>query len=751
MNKKPTKRRRSAGVIAVIAAVSLIVTGTLAWRSISQRAVNNTRGVPEEPGARLHDDFLETQSFLAANGGGNKDVYVENFSGQSSVDPDEVGRPVYVRVRLSEYMEIGQGAGLFNVDPIVGDPQDYQDLDQVDTGGTGRTVDAANLATPVIPDDPDNPGTPSSILDLSTWADHIPDGNVADDGSDLHYYWDWNMGGSKIFLPTFNKDNESLLTDRTDNDLDDDGAVDEYSDGQEVIGPANYANGAVSPADEHHFAKSTLETAGVITMDEWLDLDKPQQDAANNAYWVADTDGWFYWSRALMPTDATGLLLNGITMLQEPDNEWYYGIHVTSQMASAGDWGSNAAGAETGFYEDGITANGLDLLNRAANLAPAVRSIQIQEGRRVFVTAGNNITLHADISVLNASGDINETLVTWSVDNAGDLTPEGELRTVAGDAGKIYTVTASSPALPDVKTDSIRVIVLPLGAEGVVEGVDGLTYMSYGDNIYRKVNNDGTIVADYRYAGADRIIGNADDNYTAHANAAGVRMLGPNADDGSYSIAGADGDLGTADDEKRWPCPTVDNLGVSPVSYIALGDTYIDRNGVEWQVINDDGSGHKLIMTTAVYEAGLKYNITNDWSSLETSNLMTASNGLHNFYQNSLGADIKAGAVPHSTITYARSTPDVSFDADENVVSDRTTAGGGTPEVDGNGTIFVLSISEYNEYRGNIALADGVCWLRSAGGTARYPMSIVYANGDIYYDSASNTGMGCRPAMWIRS
>jgi hypothetical protein len=200
-------------------------------------------------------------------------------------------------------------------------------------------------------------------------------------------------------------------------------------------------------------------------MDEWLDLDKPEEDAAGNGYWVGDTDGWFYWSKALMPTDATGLLLNGITMTHEPDNEWYYAIHVTSQMASAGDWGSDAAGAETGFYEDGITAEGLDLLNRAANLAPEVRSIRIQEGRRAFVRAGDSITLHADVSVLNPSGDRNETLVTWQIDNGGRINPDGELITAAADAGTIYTVTANSPALPVVQTDTIRVIVLPADAE----------------------------------------------------------------------------------------------------------------------------------------------------------------------------------------------------------------------------------------------------------------------------------------------
>jgi hypothetical protein len=458
-----------------------------------------------------------------------------------------------------------------------------------------------------------------------------------------------------------------------------------------------------------------------------------------------------------MPTDATGLLLNGITMLQEPDNEWYYGIHVTAQMASAGDWGSNAAGAETGFYEDGITANGLDLLNRAANLAPTVRSIQIQEGRRVFVTAGDSVTLHADISVLNASGDINETLVTWSVDNAGDLTPEGELRTVAGDAGTIYTVTASSAALPDVKTDSIKVIVLPADAEGIVEGADGLTYMSYGDNIYRKVNNDGTIVADYRYSGADKIIGNADDNYTVKVNTAGARMLGPDADDGSYLIAGADGDLGTADDQKRWPCPDIDNLGVSPVVNIAVGDTYTDMNNVEWQVIHDDGNGHKLVMTTQIHGVGTRYNTTDVWSPLGVSNLMAGTNGLEHFYMVTTGNDIKAvaTAVNITDVRTGVNNP-ITFNKDETSVerpSDMSTATPNiSPIVNGNNTVFVLSIAEYNTYKDNINPIGIIWWLRSPGFVAgTKEASHVGATGNVGDWYPSYIHMGYRPAMWVRS
>jgi hypothetical protein len=72
-----------------------------------------------------------------------------------------------------------------------------------------------------------------------------------------------------------------------------------------------------------------------------------------------------------MPGDATGLLVDGIQLVNPPAGDYYYAIHATSQMASAGDWGSEADG--TGFYKDGLTDDALSLLNGAANspISPA--------------------------------------------------------------------------------------------------------------------------------------------------------------------------------------------------------------------------------------------------------------------------------------------------------------------------------------------------------------------------------------------
>ena len=89
LKTKQGKQRKkiTTTITAVILSAALAVTGTYAWQSISQKALNEAAGKAMNPGGRLHDDF----------NGSNKDVYVENFT-----KAGENGEPLYVRVRLDE-------------------------------------------------------------------------------------------------------------------------------------------------------------------------------------------------------------------------------------------------------------------------------------------------------------------------------------------------------------------------------------------------------------------------------------------------------------------------------------------------------------------------------------------------------------------------------------------------------------------------------------------------------------------------
>ena len=155
MEKK--KRRVLKSGIAVLLVIAIALTGTYAWQSISQEALNEVEG-GSNPGGRLHDDF----------DGRNKDIYVENFSETESI---------FARIRLDEYMEIGPDAG-----------KNKEASDRV----VNSVIDGAD------------------INDKTTWTTHIP---AQTDCNSIHKYWLWEMGGDTVFMPTFNKNKDSLTPD----------------------------------------------------------------------------------------------------------------------------------------------------------------------------------------------------------------------------------------------------------------------------------------------------------------------------------------------------------------------------------------------------------------------------------------------------------------------------------------------------------------------------------------------------------
>jgi hypothetical protein len=344
--KQMSRQKQIATLFAVVLSVTLALSTTYAWVSISQVASNEASGTPKY-GGRIHDDF----------DGKNKDVYAENYGTVS----------LFVRVRLNEYMESGTGAGLKSTD-----------------GGT--TPNAENHATPFA--------TGTSIDDKTTWPAHIPNASLIDCGGGdidkIHRYITWTLGGSKVFMPTFNKDQSSLSTDASGIAIDaigagqtavgKDDASGDHNDGTHSYwevgdsvtadesywdASANSGSGASAiDANKQHTAKYTLipESTAVMTMAEW----KAAGDPTGN-FWVYDTDGWAYWANALAPGDATGLLLNGIDVIS-PDKDWYYCIDVVGQFASASDLSK--------FGEDGqsITTDAVALLEKAAGL----RSVPVE-------------------------------------------------------------------------------------------------------------------------------------------------------------------------------------------------------------------------------------------------------------------------------------------------------------------------------------------------------------------------------------
>lgn len=355
------KERRNRALTAGIAAVSccaLLLSGTLAWTSFSQTAMNEVMGDGlKNPGGRLHDDFNGNE--------GIKKIYVENFS-------DELdGTGVIVRVRLWEYMELGKNAG---------DKTKRTDVKVLSNGGNAK------------------------IDDTSTWDIYKKYGNARSD----HYgYWTWeDDGGSTAYMPTFNMNKDSKAADingsyagtgkggtagepfsdytpyvydptggNTSTEKDDeikDADDNDIDEGASAVEGENIT----TVTEQTHTAKMSKD-AEVISMDEW----KNTKNSEMGAYWVYDDDGWAYWAEPLAPKEATGLLLKGIEKGKIPQ-KWYYAIYVEGQIVDAEGVGSPASGENTpasGFYSE--LAGGAPSADAQTLLKKLVDKINEDEGK----------------------------------------------------------------------------------------------------------------------------------------------------------------------------------------------------------------------------------------------------------------------------------------------------------------------------------------------------------------------------------
>jgi len=274
------RKRNRKPVIAALAAILVVVLclgGAFAWTDFTQSKTNKFNG-SFDADVTLHDEFDGT----------NKNVFVEN-SGTN---------PIYVRVRLDEFMQ------------------------------TGSTVFDSH----------------ANIKDKTTWTTHTYTGSDIDDCGNadvakFHSYYKWDMSG-----------NDRDYTPGTP------GMV--YTtlgpDGKVLDEDTSY-NPYVSTSVKHHTAAANAPVlmsqylavkakVDAGTYDYGVAADKAIWDACTQGCWILDdTDGaaqgggWAYWSQPLAPDTATNMLLQTVTKIKDPADDWIYRIDVKCQAVSLTD------------------------------------------------------------------------------------------------------------------------------------------------------------------------------------------------------------------------------------------------------------------------------------------------------------------------------------------------------------------------------------------------------------------------------
>ena len=308
---KITFKKRYIIPALLLVVLSATSAGTFTWTSISQRAVNETR-FESLPGGRLHDDFEGLAHLENQRGRTNKDVFVENYSSEN----------ILTRVRLSEYMEVGAGAG----------------------------QTANNQAVPLSDAGLEN----ATLADHNSWAVVRPSGLLSDGVtvSRLRDYVTLHLGDDnsrpKIFMPTFNQNNQNQESNTTGRGLETltgtyntnlgiamPGTHNQWNLGQthtSTLRTWDERNDAeVLTANVTHTAQATVqsERGGYITMSEWMASGRPTGN-----FWVHDNDGWLYWATWLPQESATSLLLDALEV-NFNNKDTFYGMHVESDVATA--------------------------------------------------------------------------------------------------------------------------------------------------------------------------------------------------------------------------------------------------------------------------------------------------------------------------------------------------------------------------------------------------------------------------------
>jgi hypothetical protein len=374
-------RRKFPKTSLALLGVLLLIGGTFAYTDIAQIA-DNTAEFTAEPGARLHDDFN--------NDNGNKDIYVENFGNNF----------VLVRVKLYEYLEA-------NGSPLI---------------------EGA---------DPD---------DVLTWSPYTITDNAGTLGADTQLfrsYVTWKFGlptnnaGQKIYLPTFNQDNTSLISDASGDGLDViTGAPTATGDGTHDYFQPLTQYPSLNDPSLLNFSEKTLPIAYDLSAWNlsvgWL----PGQHYGS--FWAPDSDGWFYWAMPLPPGFSTGLLLDQLNYIKH-SYPVEYKIQPVMEAVTINDYmkffdgsspyGDGSANAQAALSSENGTSIG------SAYLLASPQSITVNPGDTVNIRsagvtltdnvgAGTNVTSTATVVAMKGQQVADTTFSANTVTIGADETSD---------------------------------------------------------------------------------------------------------------------------------------------------------------------------------------------------------------------------------------------------------------------------------------------------------------------------------------
>lgn len=649
------KKKSTQMIVTVALAAGIILTGTFAWFSFTQSALNAMEGI-SNPGGNLHDDFEQGET--------NKDVYVENSG----------NRPIYVRVKMDEFMDV-DGTSLlqggvrgemttWNPHKYLGTSvencgEPFHDHYQWIMGGAAEDQDGGYKFYMPAP--------------FANQARFDKDGNVVKEPIAVTYENNNETMGDTDFVTmygtsaaydtletgyeAYNRINALLYNTNADtgavsdsqmltdlkalyDTLDAATTASERRDAQTAIdtfleknslgywdkvyvvddnGAINDGNTSTEGKDytiQFVPLKRTLTTQKLYTMAQWIADGTPTGD-----FWILDNDGWAYWGNVLQPSASTGLLLSEVLLDEnnKPAGKWYYGINVQLQAVTYDDIARFGMTTEQ-QGGGGITDQGMMVLqaasgNYAFDMAtgktgandPVFTFVNNKDNTfRLMTSDGTNTITYGPLFVYTGSvppatkGDIYHTGTNMG-DSAYQIGQTFRKDIPFGNANTVFTVT-------DLNRDADGKYISGATADAgtaVLEGKDGKHYikLTYTTNeVAQWVSNGGTNYPVYKKATAWLAVG-ADKQFNALTYGTATGTTG-------YLYSTGDDVLVWTEAAEPGMTEGADRFVEDASTSFKIGDTFT-KDSHEWVIIGMDtkaGSstvGQTLIVSKDVLEANV--------------------------------------------------------------------------------------------------------------------------------------------------
>ena len=472
--KQKKAQSMRAGITALLLVILLLISGTFAWVSGTQRAFNPRWQLEGNHGGRIHDRFeMERVTGLQ-----DLSVFAENF-GESDL---------FVRIRLREFLAFDEspyGVGnaqrdLPNTWPIYRSSntnvhQRRYGTDALYIGEHGiewtlgqtsekafmptfnRAIHETNLFQPDVPAlyaHPHAHRMSEATGDAVDWFSYLPGASryVPEEGRITHVS-DIDHDGTQTG-PGLDTAQHRLL---------DDGTRNNWSMGDSLTSPYIYSyildpTTATSDVDlrlgspRTHYAQATLLPAldettlatgitvptnfpGVITLNQWHEWGQPSGD-----FWIhdnTDDEGWFYWNGFLQAGEndlstATSLLLSAIN-IPEWGNAWEYVVMAEGEFFIS---------ASLDALSPTISDSARDIFDHAEERAPLLGG-----DIHLYEDGDLRLTVPGATSVSGPNGTILVTIPSEVNMDLVNISREGNWRyTVTENSDGTHTITFTPPA-----------------------------------------------------------------------------------------------------------------------------------------------------------------------------------------------------------------------------------------------------------------------------------------------------------------